>query len=121
MWLDEQWTQATTLNLFTGVAASIGFGGLFEKQWFAGICPPAWKKLQHFNTRTIPNSASLFGHLMSTKRVLFHSDNQVLLSVINNKACKDKVAMILVRRLVHATLKYNVLAKHVFSQKKIIY
>jgi len=46
---------------------------------------------------------------MQNKRLLFHTDNQAVVSILNNKTSKDPIIMILVRHLVLSCLKYNIM------------
>ena len=43
--------------------------------------------------------------------MILHSDNFAVVHIINNKTCKDKGIMFLVRRLVLACMTYNILVK----------
>jgi hypothetical protein len=48
---------------------------------------------------------------MANHKIMFHSDNEATVNVINKMSSKDKIMMKLVRRLVLATLKHNILLK----------
>ena len=102
MWLEDKWTSASTLNLFTDAASSIGFGALFGQHWLYGFWPTNWKAYNIATLELFPIvlSVELFGLAMESKCILFNTDNQALVSVINNRTCKDRVTMVLVRRLV---------------------
>ncbi len=52
---------------------------------------------------------------MSNRSILFFTDNEALVHVINKQSCKDKALMALVRKLVLICLQFNVAfkAKHI--------
>ena len=57
----------------------------------------------------------LWGPRLADRRNLFMSDNEAVVHVVNKQSCKEKTLMQLVRRLVLASLSYNILfkAKHI--------
>ena len=57
----------------------------------------------------------IWGQSMSNSKIYFMSDNMAVVEVINKQTSKDKTLMRLVRRLVLATLKFNIYfrAKHI--------
>ena len=59
---------------------------------------------------------------MSNKHVLFFTDNNALVHVINKQSSKDKDLMFFVRKLVLACLRYNVVfkAKHIAGVNNIL-
>ena len=60
-------------------------------------------------------SLCLWGHQMQNRCILFLTDNEALVYVINKQSCKDKNLMFFVRKLVLVCLQNNILfkAKHV--------
>lgn len=52
---------------------------------------------------------------MRNRCILFYTDNEVLVHVINKNTCEDKVLMVFVRQLVLIYLEHNIYfrAKHV--------
>ena len=52
---------------------------------------------------------------MRNQRVMFFTDNEALVHVINKQSCKDKDVMFFVRKLVLVCLSHNILfrAKHI--------
>ena len=61
---------------------------------------------------------------MVNSKVLFLSDNQVVVEVLNKQSCKDKNLMRLIQRLVLCTLSYrcNIVfrAKHIAGRSNIV-
>lgn len=67
-------------------------------------------------------ACTVWGEELRNKRVLFHCDNTQVVSVINNKTSSNDHIMILVRYLVLACLRNNIMvrAKYVESTKNVI-
>lgn len=64
----------------------------------------------------------MWGKTLTNKCILFNTDNQALVRVINKQACKDKDIMSLVRQLVASCLEFNTYfkAKHLTSKENIL-
>lgn len=54
-----------------------------------------------------------WGPHLCNKCITFHSDNEAVVFIINKQSSKEPMLMKLVRRLVIATFKYNILFKAV--------
>jgi hypothetical protein len=54
---------------------------------------------------------------------MFFSDNQEVVEVINKQSCKDKVMMILVRKMVLTVLSFNIVfrANHIAGKSNVTY
>ena len=59
---------------------------------------------------------------MRNHSILFFTDNEALVHVINKQSCRDKVLMVLVRKLMLVCLEYNILfkAKHIPGTHNIL-
>ncbi|KAL9951074.1 hypothetical protein ACROYT_G043670 [Oculina patagonica] len=115
--LDEIWHGSDKLNLFTDAAGSIGFGAVFANHWCCGKWPSDWlnKNIAFLEFYPIVLSLYLWGHLIQNRCILFFTDNEALVYIINKQSCRDRDLMFFVRKLVSVCLKYNILfkAKHV--------
>lgn len=105
-----------TLHLFTD-ASNLGFGCIFGRQWFYGPFETEWLKY-HISVREFfPNvlAMEIWGEGLSNTSVVLHSDNSVVVHVINTNSSKDPHLMKLMRRLMLALLKYNIsfFAEHI--------
>ena len=58
-------------------------------------------------------SISIWASKLANKCILFHTDNQGLVEVINKKTTKDKKLLVLLRELVLQCLKHNILFRAV--------
>ena len=126
--LSEHWENSVILNLFTD-ASNTGFGGYLGNHYFHGTWPKHWgkyyitvKELFH-----IVLSLELWSLQLQNKCIVFHTDNEAVVHVINKQTSKDKSLMSLVRRLVtHFNILFqvqhiqglnNVLADHLSRQQ----
>ena len=115
MFLDASWVTNSTFELYTDAARTIGFGCYFQGHWTQGHWPIegeiqcrsiAWLELF-----PLVVALELWGNLMQNKRVVFWSDNQAVVAIINKQTAKGYHIMALVRRFVLLAMKYNVLFK----------
>ena len=117
--LVDIWHSSDELNLFTDAAGSLGFGAIFENHWCYGKWPVDWlhKNIAFLEFYPIVLSLHLWGHLIRNCCILFFTDNEALVYIINKQSCRDKSLMSFVRKLVSVCLKYNIVfkAKHVFG------
>ena len=115
--LEERWANSQQLNLFTDAAGGIGFGAIFGTEYCHGLWPDEWRyrNIAILEFYPIVLSVCLWGHKMANHSVLFFTDNEALVYVINKQSCKDKILMQFVRRLVLVCLQHNILfqAKHI--------
>ena len=111
-----------TLNLYTDASGAHGFGALFGSHWCYGKWPNDWAchNIAILEFYPIVFSLCLWGH-MSNKHVLFFTDNNALVHVINRQYCKDKELMFFVGKLVLVCLPYIVLkVKHIAGVNNIL-
>ena len=64
----------------------------------------------------------IWGNKVKNHRILFLTDNAAVADIINKSTCQDKLTMNLVRRLVLATLEYNVhvRSKHIPGKSNVV-
>ena len=115
--IDDVWQNSVKLSLYTDASGALGFGAIFGSKWCYGKWPANWA---HSNIvilvfYPIVLSLYLWGHEMSHQCVLFFTDNEALVHVINKQSCKDKPLMSFVRKLVAICLQHNIVfkAKHI--------
>ena len=117
--LGSRWYTSKTLKLFTDAAGSLGYAAIFGKQWFFGEWPAVWKTFNISILEFFPIvlASEIWGPLMRNKCIVFFSDNQAVVEIINKQTSKDRSIMVLLRHFVLSTLKYNILfhAKHIAS------
>ena len=115
--LEDTWLNSSKLNLFTDASGALGFGAIFGSHWCYGKWPSDWQyqNIAILEFYPIVLSLYLWGATMSNQCVLFFTDNESLVHVINKQTCKDRVLMVFVRKLVSICLRHNILfkAKHI--------
>ena len=123
-------TESHSLSLIIGLilqnstSGAIGFGAIFGQHWCYGKWPSDWayRNIAILEFYPIVLSLYLWGHLMENQCIVFFTDNEALVHVINKQSCKDKQLMFFVRRLVLVCLRYNIVfkARHVPGSKNIL-
>ena len=115
--LHDEWFNSHKLNLFTDASGALGFGALFGTHWCYGRWPNEWayKNIAILEFYPIVLSLFLWGHEMQNHCILFFTDNEALVHVINKQSCRDKRLMSFLRQLVLICLRNNIVfkAKHV--------
>jgi hypothetical protein len=111
--LEERWANSQQLNSFTDAAGGIGFGAIFGTEYCHGLWPDEWRyrNIAILEFYPIILSVCLLGHKMANHSVLFFTDNEALVYVINKQSCKDKILMQFVRKLVLVCLQHHILFK----------
>ena len=112
---EAAWTEDHVLNLYTDAASQHGFGGVLGRSWFLGEWPDSWKtqNIALLELYPIVVAMHIWGHVLTSKRVLLHTDNQALVPIINKRTCKDTQIMKLVRSLMLATMRSHIIIKAV--------
>lgn len=117
LFLNQIWQSSEKLHLYTDAAGSIGYGAVYNTHWFYGMwlyalkdCNITFKELY-----PIVLAVETWGNMFKNSCIIFHSDNQAVVYIINKQTCKDPVVMKLVRRLILACLQRNILmrAEHI--------
>jgi hypothetical protein len=100
--LDNNWNTSTQLKLYTDAAGSLGFGAMFGNHWCYGAWPNNWLTYNIAVLEFYPIVLSLYlwGQHMENQSILFFTDNEALVSVINKQTCRDKTLMFFVRKMV---------------------
>ena len=115
--LADQWKNSNQLELYTDASGYLGYDAVFGRHWCYGQWPPSWCHLNiaFLELYPIVLSLHLWGHDMENQRILFFTDNEALVHVINEQSCRDKNLLFLVRRLVLVCLERNICfkAKHI--------
>lgn len=122
--LNERWEISVNLNLFTDAAGAHGFGAVFGSHWCYGEWPKEWlgRNIAVLEFYPIVLSLMLWGDHIRDRCIIFFTDNEALVHVINKATCRDTYLMILVRKLVLVCLRHNILfkAKHISGFKNTL-
>ena len=106
-----------TFTVATDAASTLGYGLVFGAHWAYG----AWESgvsschITILELYPIVLATYLFQNVFSNKSVLFRTDNEALVPIINKGTSKDAQIMQLLRLMVLQCLKANILvrAKHI--------
>ena len=111
VFLSEVWLSSVKLKLYTDAAQSLGYGAIFRRSWFYGEWPTEWKKysISVLELYPIVLAVETWANTMANQCVLLYTDNEAIVSVINKQTARDPILMILVRRLVLTSLRFNIL------------
>ena len=114
---------STKLQMTTDASGSIGYGAVFGKSWFWGEWPARWKKFNIAVLEFYPVLTALrvWGEGLRNKNVVFVTDNEAIVSVINTQTTKHKQILFLLRQLVLECLQKNICfsAIHVSSKQNL--
>lgn len=113
------------LNFFSDASSTIGYGALFGQQWVIGVWPPAimeTRKIAWMELYPITLGIVIWGHEFQNRSILFHSDNETVVSIINKQSTREPYMMDLIRLLVLASMKYNIQFKavHISGRSNIM-
>ena len=124
MFLQDRFLTSDVISLYTDAAASLGYGAVYGSYWFYGEFPPHCRNLNITLLELYPIvlAINVWGHLWKNHCVRFYTDNLALVYILNRNTSKDKDIMRLVRCLVLACLRYNVLfqSAHVSGSKNVL-
>ena len=114
--LVDDWLSSDCIRLYSD-ASGFGFAAICGKRWLHGKFTPAWKDINIAVKELLPivSAVELWGPLMANSRILFMCDNMSIVAVINSHTSRDHQIMKLLRRLVVATMTYNIhfASKHI--------
>lgn len=117
MFLGDAWTPSSILSFYTDAAKTLGFGIIFNNHWSYGEWPKEWKEKNIAVLELFPIvlGAVMWSEHLANKRVLFFSDNESVVHIINTQTSKDKELLGLIRHLVLVCLQRNIFfrARHV--------
>ena len=115
--LSDVWETPQSLQLYTDVAGSIGFGAVFDRHWLHGTWPNQWKSYNIALLELFPIviAVHIWGHIMADKRIIFFTDNAAVVDIINNQTSKHQGIIVLLRDLVRSCLRHNIIfqARHI--------
>ena len=86
--LSDVWSNLHQLQLYTDASGAIGFSAVFGKHWCYGEWPESGRHRNIAFLEFYPIVLSL--HAFKDQRVLFFTDNEALVHVINKQTCRDK-------------------------------
>ena len=100
------------LHLYSDSSKS-GFGGVYGSHFIQGKFPENWRCLNIATLELYPIYALMyiFRSSSANSQIIFHCDNEAVVSIINNKTSKDPRLMRLLRPLILVLMEYNIIFK----------
>ena len=124
IFLDTHLTLNHDIHLYTDSSGSVGYGAILGNHWFNGIWSNWWtaQNIMLLELYPIVLAVEIWGEKLQNKRLLMHTDNESLVSVLTKQTSKHPLAMILVRRLVLHCMRINLVisAVHIAGEKNAI-
>ena len=115
MFSHPMWLTNTQFQFYTDAAGSVGFGISFQNKWAQGRWPVEILaknySIAFLELFPIVVGIQLWGTQLANTKVLFWSDNQTVVHVVNALTSKCAHIMKLVRMLVVLCLEHNILFK----------
>jgi len=110
------WQTNVELNLFTDSSGNhdLGSAVYFVHHWAYFSWPADWldknvmRELTFLELVPVVMAVFMFKKDLQDKQIIFHTDNEALVSVLNNRTSKSKNVMQLVRPLVLETMLFNI-------------
>jgi hypothetical protein len=121
--LPNDWASSDTLNLYSHASGS-AYAAVLGCQWFQGSFPDSWLDVNIAVKELLPIvlSVRIWPSLLENKRILFLTDNEAIVPVINKLTSKNHLLMKLIRQLAILTLSLNIScrAKHIPGKTNVI-
>ena len=122
--LEEAWHMSPALHFYSNAAKSQGYGIIFGTSWAFGEWPAYWKTkdISFLELFPIVLGLRMWCDHLKNQHVIFVSDNESVVHVINKRTAKDKELLSLLPQLVLTCLRYNILfkARHLAGNKNIL-
>lgn len=85
--LNHIWQSSEKLHLYTDAAGSIGYGAVYKTHWFYGMWLDALKDCYITFKELCPIvlAVDTWGNMFNNSRIIFHSDNQAVVYIINKQ------------------------------------
>ena len=102
-------SQDCCLRLMPDAAGSFRYGAYMKGRWFAGSWAPP-QELQSIAYKElfpIVLAAPVWGHLWAKKHILFHSDNEAVVPILNTQTSRVPCLMRLLRSLLFSAAHHS--------------
>lgn len=102
-------TNSDAIHMFTD-ASHLGYGGTFGSNWIQGSWPDDWLRysIQVLELYPIFLLVATFADKIAGSHIVFHTDNQAIMAVLNKQTSKCPVIMAIVRPLVLLLLQRRI-------------
>ena len=100
---------ATDLEVSSAAAGSLGFGAFFQGQWFYGSCalPQQSQSIAYKELFPMAIAAFVWGPQWCKRHVLFRSDNDAAIHMVNSRTSKIPCLVGLLRDLLLSAARHS--------------
>ena len=124
MFIEQRFLSSHTIKLYTYASSEIGFAVVFGRKCLAGAWhnPFTSSDITLLELYPLILATELFGQYLANHCIVFMSDNFGVVEIINKTTPRNRAIMKLVRKLVLACLRYNILvrSRHVPGYQNVI-
>ena len=108
-WLYPGMEPLASIEVTSDAAGSLGYGAFFNQEWFNGLWSVRQRPLSIAYKELFPIviAAHVWGHHWVKHHVVFRSDNQAVVAILNSRSSKVECIMHLVRSLLMAAARFN--------------
>lgn len=108
-WLYPGLSQVPTVVVTSDAAGALGYGAYCNQEWFNGMWFEPQKPLSIAYKEFFPVviAGHVWGHQWVKQHVLFRSDNEAVVAILNSRTSKIPTIMGLVRSLLFAAAKFS--------------
>ena len=108
-WLFPGMSATPDLEVTLDASGSLGFGAYFRNKWFTGSWAPsqAAQSIAYKELFPIVIAARVWGSSWSRRHVLFRSDNDSVVHILNSRTSKIPSLMRLLRHLLASAARFN--------------
>ena len=110
--VDRSLAVSPDIHLYSD-SSKTGYGGTFMGKYILGLFPSTWQEYSIAVLELYPIFllVKMFASEMAYKTVIFHCDNEAIVTIINKQTSKNRRIMKLLRPMVLELLKFNVVFK----------
>ncbi|XP_060079761.1 uncharacterized protein LOC132559161 [Ylistrum balloti] len=119
VFIDQFWTTNSDMEHFTDSSAKKGngFGAYFNGSWAYGVWPELWFELGYTRDITVLEffplvvAVYIWGDRLQNKKIIFRSDNQSVVAIVNKMTTKSPVVLAMLRLFVLRCIYFNIVFK----------
>ena len=108
-WLFPGMSASPDLEVTSDVSGALGFGAYFNREWFSSswASSQASHSIAYKELFPVVIAAHLWGPQFARRHVLFWSDNEAMVYILNSRTSKIAVLMHLLRHLLSSAAHFN--------------
>ena len=108
-WLFPGMSASPDLEVTSDASGSLGFGAYFNGEWFSGpwVSSQASHSIAYKELFPIVIAAHVWGPHFARRHVLFRTDNEAVVYILNSRTSRIPVLMRLLRHLLASAARFN--------------